>query len=190
MRNPSFFNRSTVIVVAQVVFIVGCFSGILGMARHNAALSPQQTPRMLAVHAEMSRILQEEAPQDIAGLTFDRVASMQVCYARSASGRDAHAYLGVTPHQAVIRAGFHRKQADPESWLNDSTDNLFWVQVYHPNEAEAYDQDGMSEGDFRMLVRQCVQAVRATVKVEQGPIETRTERRKSWELAQQVDTKS
>jgi hypothetical protein len=190
MRIPSFINRSTFIIVAQVVFIVGCFFGILGLARHNAALSPQQTPRTLAVHAEMSRILQEETPRDIAGLTFDRLASMQVCYARSASGRSAHAYLGVTPHQAVIRAGFHRKQADPESWLNDSTGNLFWVQVYHPNEAEAYDQDGMSEGDFRMLVRQCIQAVRATVKAEQGPIETRTERRKSWELAQQVDTKS
>jgi hypothetical protein len=190
MRSPSFLNRSTLLVVAQLVFIVGCFSGILAMARHNAALSPQQTPRTLAVHAEMGRILQEEVPRDIAGLTFDRLASMQVCYARSASGRSAHAYLGVTPHQAVIRAGFHRKQADPESWLNDSTDNFFWVQVYHPNEAEAYDQDGMSESDFRMLVRQCVQAVRERVKAEQGPVETITERRKSWERPQMADSKS
>jgi hypothetical protein len=190
MRIPSFLNRSTFIIVAQVVFIAGCFSGILGLARHNAALSPQQTPRTLAVHSEMARILQEEAPQDVAGVTFDRIASLQTCYLRSASGRSAHAFLGVTPHEAIIRAGFHRKQAEPGRWLSDSSDNLFWVQVYHPNEADAYDQDGMSESDFRMLVRQCVQAVRERVKAEQGPVETITERRKSWEPPQMTDSKS
>lgn len=170
------------LVIAVTAVIGSALFAALGVGQTSQASAPS---RMSVVHAQMSQILQQEAPGDIRQMSFERLAGQQSCYMRG-NGHVASAVLGAGPHQGVIRAGFHR-EGEAGLWVNDGTADSYWVEVHHPNEADANDQYGLSSEDFRAVVRECVQAVRDNVKAERAPHQTLQERRDSWGVTSGAD---
>lgn len=167
-------NMLPVFVMVIVMTIVNT---TLSLTQKSQAFVPS---KMTVVHTQMSRILEEETPSDVKQISFERLAGQQACYMRG-NGHLAQAMLSATPHQGVMGAAFHRDGTDG-MWVSDVKDSTYWTEVYHPNEADAHDQYGMSAEDFRAVVRQCVQSIRDNVKAGLEPHQTLQERRDSWGL--------